>query len=395
MYSSQGELPENSQLAAKITRLAVSNVVFKDIILHEGRPMKINAPGGLKVAEKIKDPVTNEVVMDEKYVPTKNDLAQLLTLLDPQWEAKMSSRAIDQGRSFGGKDRLRLNFYLEGMEGIAGVIRRFPAKPPSMKTLKAPDAMRDMLTRRSGLILVVGQASAGKSTTCAAMLDEIAHTWATHIVTVENPIEFKHEDARATFSQRQVGSKGLISTAAGVEDAMRQSPGVIYVAEIKDMDTANAVFYALESGHLVIATSHARSPVDGLQRLLSFFPKDRMAKCASLASNLIGVIHQALVPTVEASRGQDKDYEPERTGFQAFFEVLPAIDPVCIALMNDKLSDLQINLQLHEEGKSPVDLKGVQTLNSSLAEAIRRRTVLLVDAMAAATDPKGLSKRVS
>lgn len=183
------------------------------------------------------------------------------------------------------------------------------------------------MTQRRGLILVVGQTAAGKSTTCAAILEHLAKSWPTHIVTVENPIEYVHKDAEATFSQREVGKRGLITTALGVEDAMRQAPGVIYVSEIRDRDTAEAGFYAQESGHLVLATIHGRNPIEGLQRLARFFPQERSTRLQALAANLVGIIGQVLVPVVKRRlcNGDLVGDGTTRVGYRAFYEVLSCI----------------------------------------------------------------------
>lgn len=379
-----------------LLELAMSNIRFKDILVHERRPLKINGPGGIRVAQDLKDPVSGAVVVGDAFVPSKDEIEELLNNVDQDWRARITSRAIDEGLSIGGKDRLRLNVFYEGNDSLAAVVRRFPVSPPTLQSIKAPTVIEDMLSRRSGLILVCGQTGAGKSTTCAAMLNHLSSSWATHIVTIESPIEFKHEDARATFSQREVGSPGLSGTALGVQDAMRQSPGVIYIAEMRDRDTAEALFYALESGHLVIATLHARSPLEAAQRLLRFFPNDRAARCEALASNLVGIVCQALVPIVAVaeSKVEPSTGERERIDFKAFFEVIPHGERVQELISSDKFTELGKELAGVAAGTSMAKDLPVTFMNQKLAEAVIGGQVLRSDAIASTLDPKNLVSRL-
>jgi Tfp pilus assembly pilus retraction ATPase PilT len=392
------ELP-SSELALMILNLTLSNVSFTDIILHEGRPLRIYTPDGLKTAENIIDPVTGAKVMEEAYIPSATDMESLLHTIDPTgWKERIQHRAVDEGRSFSGSDRLRLNFYYERNDRLAGVIRRFPVEIPSLEKLQAPDILVNMLAQRRGLILVVGQTAAGKSTTCAALLAKLSKTWATHIVTVENPIEFVHSDGLAAFSQREVGRHGLKSTALGVEDAMRQAPGVIYVSEIRDKDTAEAVFYAQESGHLVIATTHGRNVIEGLQRLSRFFPQDRQARLHALAANLVGAIGQVLVPVVKRrnAAGQLEGDGKTRIGYRAFYEVLNASkhgNKLAQHISDDQFERISEQLDALARGTA-TDLKDVHLMNEDLAAAVKSGEVLRSDAIAKSFNSQDLIRRL-
>lgn len=390
-----------SELALMVMNLTLSNVRFTDIVLHEDRPMRLSTPDGLKVAEDVIDPITREVILKERYIPDRKSLETLLETMDENWRDRILQRAIDVGLTIGGEDRLRLNFFMEGAGKLAGVVRRFPIRVPDLEDVQAPDLLVNMLTQRRGLILNVGQTGAGKSTTCAAILKRLSETWATHIVTIENPIEYIHEDRKASFSQRQVGAAGLQTTALGVEDAMRQAPGVIYVAEIRDRDTAEAVFYAHESGHLVLATIHGRNPIEGLQRLVRFFPTERQARLQALAANLVGVIGQVLVPVVKL-RGPDGQMVgggEGRIGYRAFYDVISAVQR---SGSNNQLQTLIAEdrfPELHEalvagmrEGR--LSNLSAHFMNTDLIQAIDGGEVLHRDAMSKTFWPSALADKV-
>ena len=390
-----------SELALMVMNLTLSNVRFTDIVLHEDRPMRLSTPDGLKVAQDVTDPITGEVILREPYVPDRKSMEDLLATMDENWADRIMQRAIDVGLTIGGEDRLRLNFYMEGAGKLAGVVRRFPIRVPDLEDVQAPDLLVNLLAQRRGLILNVGQTGAGKSTTCAAILKRLSENWATHIVTIENPIEYIHEDRKASFSQRQVGSAGLQSTALGVEDAMRQAPGVIYVAEIRDRDTAEAVFYAQESGHLVLATIHGRNPIEGLQRLVRFFPTERQARLQALAANLVGVIGQVLVPVVKLKGpdGRMVGGGEERIGYRAFYDVMSAVqrpgstNHLQNMIAEDRFPELQDALANGmREGRLPN--LSAHFMNSDLIQAIGDGEVLLRDAMSKTFWPNALADKV-
>lgn len=391
-----------SELALMVMNLTLSNVRFTDIVLHEDRPMRLSTPDGLKVAEEITDPITGEMILKERYIPNRKSMESLLETMDENWRDRILQRAIDVGLTIGGEDRLRLNFYMEGAGKLAGVVRRFPIRVPDLEDIQAPDLLVNMLTQRRGLILNVGQTGAGKSTTCAAILKKLSESWATHIVTIENPIEYIHEDRKASFSQRQVGTAGLQSTALGVEDAMRQAPGVIYVAEIRDRDTAEAVFYAQESGHLVLATIHGRNPIEGLQRLVRFFPTERQARLQALAANLVGVIGQVLVPVTKL-RGPEGQMvgggEDQRIGYRAFYDVISAVqragttNNLHTLISEDRFPELQEALVGGmREGR--LSNLSAHFMNSDLVQAVEGGEVLLRDAMSKTFWPSALADKV-
>ena len=181
-------------------------------------------------------------------------------------------------------------------------IRRTPVDPMHFKDTGLPDSVKLMIENPQGLVLLSGATGAGKTTTMAALVDQLNETRNYHIETIEDPIEFVFKRKKSVFSQREVGHD-IPTYNEGVRGAMRQRPDVIIIGEIRDRDTAENAILAGESGHLVIATLHASSVSGAIQKLVSFFPGEESAKYASLASSLVGVIHQCMVPGTTQGEG--------------------------------------------------------------------------------------------
>jgi twitching motility protein PilT len=158
--------------------------------------------------------------------------------------------------------------------------------------------LRTLLDRPRGLILFTGPTGVGKTTSMASMLDYINKTRSAHVVTIEDPIEYVLERDKAIFSQKEL-KLDTPTFAQGLRDALRQKPDVIMVGEIRDRDTADTVFLAAESGHLVLASLHTNSAKGALNKLLSWFPDEGEHRARALADTLLCVVSQTLVPTID------------------------------------------------------------------------------------------------
>lgn len=190
--------------------------------------------------------------------------------------------------------RFRVNAY-RAKGGAAMVLRHVREDIPSMESLGLPSAAHALALVPSGLVLVCGPTGSGKSTTLAAMIDVINAGRHCHILTIEDPIEFLHRDRAATVSQRELHTDTL-TYARALRSGMRQDPDVILVGEIRDAETMRTALQAAETGHLVLASLHARSVVDAIHRVVDIFPmaEQRQAR-ASIAESLQGVLCQFLV----------------------------------------------------------------------------------------------------
>lgn len=194
--------------------------------------------------------------------------------------------------------RFRVNAY-RAKGSAAMVLRHVREDIPTMASLGLPDAARALALAPSGLVLVCGPTGSGKSTTLAAMIDVINAERPCHILTIEDPIEFLHRDRAASVSQRELHTDTL-SYARALRSGMRQDPDVILVGEIRDAETMRTALQAAETGHLVLASLHARSVVDAVHRIVDIFPttEQRQAR-ASIAESLQGVLCQFLVRGAE------------------------------------------------------------------------------------------------
>ncbi|UCG56680.1 MAG: PilT/PilU family type 4a pilus ATPase [Phycisphaerales bacterium] len=200
-----------------------------------------------------------------------------------------------------GGGRYRINIgYFDG--NVGATIRILPTAPRTIEELSLPDVVRDLARRTKGLALITGSTSQGKTTTMAAMIDEINANYQRHVVTIEDPIEYVHTNKRGIVRQREVG-RDTQSFYTGLRAALRQDPDVIAIGEMRDYETIKIALTAAETGVMVFSTLHVISIDKILERLLSYAPaSDEGQLRFLLAESLQGVIHQELVPTVDGKR---------------------------------------------------------------------------------------------
>ena len=195
----------------------------------------------------------------------------------------------------GSGSRFRVNGYRQ-RGTVAFVFRRIPNEAPTFEELMLPAGVRRLVGEHHGLILVTGPTGSGKSTTLAAMIDEINRTREQHVVTIEDPIEVLHTDRKSSVSQREVGLDTR-SFSEALRRALRQDPDVILIGEMRDAETAETALHAAESGHLVLSTMHTINAAETIGRVIEFFPELKQAQIRSiLAGVLRGVISQRLLP---------------------------------------------------------------------------------------------------
>lgn len=197
--------------------------------------------------------------------------------------------------------RFRVNFYQQ-RGSIGAAFRLIPREIKPLKELGMPEAVSRFSAMPRGLVLVTGPTGSGKSTTLAALVDEVNRTRADHIVTVEDPIEFLHKHRMSLVNQREVGSDTK-SFAAALKHVLRQDPDVILIGELRDLETISVAITAAETGHLVFATLHTQSAAQTIDRLIDVFPPEQQAQVRSqLAATLQGVVCQTLVKRVDDGR---------------------------------------------------------------------------------------------
>ena len=185
---------------------------------------------------------------------------------------------------------------------ISLAVRLLPQRIPTVEDLGLPDMCKELINRPRGLILVTGPTGSGKSTSIAAMLNHLNNTMKRYIVTIEDPVEYVHPNIKCAFSQRDL-EQDTHSFVNALKYVLRQDPDVILVGEMRDLETASAVMTVAETGHLVLSTGHAPSAAQSVERIVDMFPPhERSMAQARLASTLLAVFSQVLVPRISGGR---------------------------------------------------------------------------------------------
>ncbi len=265
-----------------------------------------------------------------------------------------SRHDTDFSYEIAGVARFRCNLFMD-RKGMGGVFRVIPAKIPSAKALGLSAAMLELCNLHKGLVLVTGPTGSGKSTTLAAMIDTINQTRAAHIITVEDPIEFVHENRTCLVNQREVGghTNGFKSA---LRAALREDPDIVLVGEMRDLETMEIAIETAETGHLVFGTLHTNTAASTVDRIIDQFPGDRQNQVRSmLADSLKGVVAQTLC-------------KRKGGGLVAAHEVLLVNAAVSNLIREGKTFQIPTIMQT---GKA----SGMSTLNDSLLELVKQGTV--------------------
>src|SRR3954465_5462155 len=238
----------------------------------------------------------------------------------------------DFAYTLGDKGRFRVNV-MRQLNGMGAVFRAIPSKALSLDQLKMPEAVRQMCRANNGLILVTGKTGSGKSTTLAAMIDDMNSSMKGHILTIEDPIEFVHQRKNCLISQREIGNHSP-SFASALHSALREDPDVILVGELRDYETMSIAVTAAEMGILVMGTLHTNGAAPTVDRMVNAFPADKQSHVrAMLSTSLRGVISQQLIP---------KAGKPGRV---AAHEILVNTPAVANLIRQGKLDQLENTMQ--------------------------------------------------
>ena len=266
-----------------------------DLLFTVDKPLQVEAVGELKS-------VTLDTAI-EKLTPFQTEMVALNLMGDNQWHIIDLIRrgSCDTAYTLTDKARFRINIFSQrGNYSI--VLRKLNTVIPTLEWLKFPDIIRQIPGEKTGLVLVTGATGSGKSTTLAAVLNEINHTKPVHIITLEDPVEFVHPHDMATFNQRELGTD-FDSFSNGLRAALRQAPKVILVGEMRDRETVKIALSAAETGHLVLSTLHTIDAGQTINRILGMFETEEQEQIrARLADTLRWVVSQRLVPRIEGGR---------------------------------------------------------------------------------------------
>ena len=222
-------------------------------------------------------------------------------LFPERYNEFLETKEMDFNFKLDERFRFRGNAFFQ-MEGPALVMRVIPVDIPSLEKLKMPQVLYNLANTERGMVLVTGVTGSGKSTTLAAMINEINQTRSKHIITVEDPIEFVHKEKKCIINQRSVGQDTL-SFANALKGALREDPDIILIGEMRDIETVEIALHAAETGHLVFSTLHTLDAKETVNRIIGMFPSEEQNRVRlTLASILEGVISQRLVKTVDGKR---------------------------------------------------------------------------------------------
>lgn len=262
--------------------------------------------------------------------------------------------------------RQRVNVYHQRKE-LCSAIRILNDEIPSFESLKLPSAIQRLSNEPRGLILVTGPTGSGKSTTLAAIIDYINSTRKSHILTIEDPIEYMHNHKKSIVHQREIGDD-VESFSGALRSALREDPDVILVGEMRDLETISSAITAAETGHLVLSTLHTTGAANTIDRIIDVFPSHSQSQIRTqLASVLKGVITQQLIPTVDGG------------GRIGSFEIMLGTDAVLNLIRENKCH--QINSVLQTGIKD-----GMCTLNWSLAQLVSKNIVSMDEALKRVSD---------
>ena len=360
-YEENEDHPVFGTLVEQILHLLNSRLVFSDIIIHQNSPLMLRQPRGLVA-------VTDSPI-------TKEELEEFFEVIEPNWAERIGERAFDRSIDLH-TARIRANcFTFQGKKRLGCVIRRFPKEPLALAEVGLCADEQAFARLTSGLVLIIGDTCQGKSTTIAAMLDDINRRRSGHIITIEDPVETLIPQRHCIITQREVGLDGDVeSYYLGALDALRERPDVIAIGEIRDAQTAQEALALAESGPLVLASLHARSTELGLQKMMRLLGNSD-AQAQALAHALRGVLCQALLPSVEGNR---------------YYLATECLTPNADAVKLIEQGDIA-GIRSHMNN---VRAPGCHTMNSSLEKLLSAHKVSVDDARAATTDRMGFSEMV-
>ncbi len=297
-------------------------------------------------------------IVSEQYMLK---LCQSITNED-QWQQLRQKQEMDFTFEVKGMGYFRTNLFLKRGK-LAGAFRYLPATIPSFHSLGLPDIARKFSELPNGLVLVSGAAGSGKSTTLAAMIDYINTHRKCHIVTIEDPIEYVHQNKTSLISQREVYSDTR-SFKKALSATLRQDPDVVLVGEMRDLDTIELTLTVAETGHLTFATLHTNSAAQAITRLIDVFPANQQAQVRTQLSFVLqGIIWQQLIPHASGK------------GRVLALEILAITPPIRNLIRDGRLH--QIYSTMHTGQAS----SGMQTMNQSLVNLLKDEQITLEDCL--------------
>lgn len=355
--------------AAPFKVLNVIRSYLMKMVELKGSDMHIKAGGVIRA--RIQGRITP---LGKDILSPANALIFAQELLQDRFDEFVEKKELDLVYPFDENTRFRVNIFFQ-MNGVSAVLRVIPVKILTLAELNLPKVVYSFVEVERGLVTVTGVTGSGKSTTLAAIINEINETKQKHIITIEDPIEFVHPDKQSLFNQRSIG-QDTKSFAFALRAALREDPDIILIGEMRDMETIEIALHAADTGHLVFSTLHTVDAKETINRIISAFPpleQNRIRK--TLSSALAGVISQRLARTVDGKRA-------------AVLEVLvrtARIEQLIAENCDNEIPDAIF------DGK---ELYGSQTFDQALLDLYLEGRVSKEDALSNATSPSDLKLRM-
>jgi len=350
-------MPAANSIDELLERMVEANA--SDLHVTTGTPPAIRVRGEVERLEGF-DPLTGEETQQLLYRILSSEQQKHFEL----------NRQLDFSYSIPGLARFRVNVYFQ-RESIGAAFRLIPTELKTLEELGIPDSLHVLAEKPRGLVLVTGPTGSGKSTTLAAIIDEINRNRSEHILTIEDPIEFLHRHKRCIVNQREIGPDAT-SFADALRAALRQDPDVILVGEMRDLETISTALTAAETGHLVFGTLHTQSAPSTIDRIIDVFPAEQQEQVRiQIANSLQGVVTQALLPTADGM------------GRVPALEILLPDDAVRNLIRQGKVEQIYSVMQTNTG-------RGMQTMEQSLGDLIMRRIVDLEIGLSRSSRPSQL-----
>ncbi|MFA4998891.1 MAG: type IV pilus twitching motility protein PilT [Candidatus Paceibacterota bacterium] len=351
-------MPNNNEELLKEFLDATVQEQASDLHLSVGHPPVLRIAGRL-------------IPLIKKKKLTSEDLSGLVKVLmsGEQAEKFSTEKDIDFSYNFENRARFRVNLFVQ-KGNIACALRLVPTKIKTIDELNMPPILHQFSQASQGFVLITGPSSQGKSTTLAGLLEEINHTRADHIITIEDPIEYIFEEDRCLIDQREV-YQDTSSFPRALRATFRQDPDVIMVGEMRDPETIATAITAAETGHLVFATLHTNSASQTIHRIVDSFPPEQQNQIrAQLSGSLLGVVSQRLVPRIKG-------------GLIPACEVMINTPAIANLIRENKIHELPLVIETSAE-------IGMISLNRALANLVKTKEISLENALNYSVNPSEL-----
>ncbi|EHA1005231.1 type IV pilus twitching motility protein PilT [Clostridium perfringens] len=311
------------------------------------------------------------VRLEHEILRPEDTEAYAREILQDEYEKYDAIGEYDTSYSIHGKGRFRVNIYKQ-RNSTALAIRVISLDMPTLDSLGYPETLKDICNLKRGLVLVTGPTGSGKSTTLAALINEINSNRESHIITIEDPIEFLHKHNKSIVNQREIG-KDTLSYERALKAALREDPDVILIGEMRDLETISTAITAAETGHLVFSTLHTIGAAKTIDRIVDVFPPHQQEQIKiQLASVLQIIISQQLVETVDGDRN-------------AALEIMVATPAIKNLIREGKTHQIESSIQTGSK-------YGMRTMDMELANLYREGIITQETAMNSAIDREILSR---